>query len=100
MHLWATGGRELSSASFSVTRDVAAMFSSNYFDTCLSKTVVAFISRSRVTEITDIKHMQFLRDCIVELCSLDVQKSSVKAVASISQCAKILRWGIQTKKKV
>ncbi|KAI3458981.1 hypothetical protein Pfo_015644 [Paulownia fortunei] len=99
VHLWATGGRVLSSASFLVTRDVAAMFSSNYFDTCLSKTFVAFISRSRVTEIAGIKHMQFLRDCMVELCSLDVQKSSLKAVASMSQFAKILSWGVQTKKK-
>ncbi|KAK6156367.1 hypothetical protein DH2020_010615 [Rehmannia glutinosa] len=99
VHLWATGGGVLSSASFLVTRDVAAMFGSNYFDSCLSKTFVAFISLSRATEITDIKHMQFLRDCIVELCSLDVQKSSIKAVASMSQLSKILSWGVQTKKK-
>ncbi|KAK6136041.1 hypothetical protein DH2020_030207 [Rehmannia glutinosa] len=77
VHLWATGGGVLSSASFLVTRDVAAI----------------------ATEITDIKHMQFLRDCIVELCSLDVQKSSIKAVASMSQLSKILSWGLQTKKK-
>ncbi|KAL8538598.1 hypothetical protein ACS0TY_000569 [Phlomoides rotata] len=99
VHLWATSGRELSSASFLVTRDIAVLTGSTYFDTCLSKTLLAFIARSRVTEITDIKHMQFLRDCVVELCSLDVPKSSVKAVASINHCAKILRWGMQTKKK-
>ncbi|KAK4430903.1 Nucleolar complex protein 2 [Sesamum alatum] len=99
VHLWATGERELSSASYLVTRDIAAMFSSNYLDTSLSKVIVAFVSRSRVTEIADIKHMQFLRDCIVELCSIDVQKSSLKAVASMSQLAKIYSWGVQTKKK-
>ncbi|XP_042035337.1 nucleolar complex protein 2 homolog, partial [Salvia splendens] len=99
VHLWATGGRVLSSASFLVIRDVAAMFGSDHFDTCLSKTSISFLSRSRVTEISDIEHMQFLRDCIVELCSLDVQKSSVKAVASLSQCAKIFSLAIQTKEK-
>ncbi|KAL0283438.1 UNVERIFIED_CONTAM: Nucleolar complex protein 2 [Sesamum angustifolium] len=99
VHLWATGERVLSSASYLVTRDIAAMFSSNYLDTCLSKALVAFVSRSRVTEIADVKHMQFLRDCIVELCSIDVQKSSLKAVASISQLAKLCSWGVQTKKK-
>ncbi|GFP95971.1 nucleolar complex protein 2 homolog [Phtheirospermum japonicum] len=98
VHLWATGARVLSSAAFLVLRDIADMFSSN-FDTCLSKAFVAFISVSRATEITDIKHMQHLRDCMVELCSLDVHKSSVKAVASMSQLAKILSWGLQTKKK-
>lgn len=76
------------------------MFSSNYFDTCLAKTFIAFTSHSRVTEIADIQHIQFLRDCVVELSSLDVPKSSAKAVASISQLAKILSWGLETKKKV
>ncbi|XP_041999481.1 nucleolar complex protein 2 homolog [Salvia splendens] len=99
VHLWATSGRVLSSASFLVIRDVAAMFGSDHFDTCLAKTSISFLSRSRVTEITDIEHMQFLRDCIVELCCLDVQKSSVKAVASLSHCANIFSLALQTKKK-
>ncbi|KAL6586470.1 hypothetical protein OROMI_001458 [Orobanche minor] len=90
VHLWATGGRVLSSA---------AMFSSEYFDTCLSKAFVDFLSLSRVSEITDIKHMQLLRDSMVELCSLDVQKSSAMAVASISHFTKLLKWGLQTKRK-
>ncbi|KAL3810489.1 hypothetical protein ACJIZ3_000013 [Penstemon smallii] len=99
VHLWATGGKVLSLASFHITRDVTAIFSSSFFDTCLSKSFLAFISCSRVLEISDIRHMQFLRDCIVELCSLDMQKSSLKAAASISQLAKILQLGVQTKKK-
>ncbi|XP_047970485.1 nucleolar complex-associated protein 2 isoform X2 [Salvia hispanica] len=99
VHLWATSGRVLSSASFLVIRDVAAMFGSDHFDTCLAKTSRSFLSRSRVTEITDIEHMEFLRDSVVELCCLDVQKSSVKAVASLSQCAKIFSLATQTKKK-
>ncbi|XP_073020969.1 protein REBELOTE-like isoform X2 [Primulina eburnea] len=99
VQLWATSGGFLSTASLLIIRDAAAMFSSIYFTTCLSKTMIAFISRSRVTEITDIKHMQFLRDSIVDLCSLDVQKSSVKAAASISQLAKLMQHGLQTKTK-
>ncbi|GER51275.1 nucleolar complex protein 2 homolog [Striga asiatica] len=99
VHLWATSGEILSSASFLIIRDIAAMSSSNYFDTCLSKVFAAFISFSRVLEISDIRQMQLMRDCVVELCSIDVQKSSVKALASLSQLAKILSWGVQTKKK-
>ncbi|KAL0298695.1 UNVERIFIED_CONTAM: Nucleolar complex protein 2 [Sesamum radiatum] len=45
------------------------------------------------------RFIKFLRDCIVELCSIDVQKSSLKALASISQLAKLYSWGVQTKKK-
>ncbi|KZV57477.1 nucleolar complex protein 2 [Dorcoceras hygrometricum] len=99
VQLWATSGGLLSTASLLILRDAAAMFSSSYFTTCLSKTMIAFISRSRVAEITDIKHMQFLRDSIVDLCSLDVQKSSVKLSASISQLAKLIQFGLQTKTK-
>ncbi|KAL8052135.1 hypothetical protein ABFX02_06G193100 [Erythranthe guttata] len=99
VHLWATGGPILSSASFLVIRDFATMFGSKYYDTCLSKTFVAFISRSRVTEIADIKHMQFLRDCVVELFSVNVKKSSLKSVDSMTRFSKILICGFQTKKK-
>ncbi|XP_073315408.1 protein REBELOTE [Primulina huaijiensis] len=99
VQLWATCGGFLSTASLLIIRDAAAMFSSISFTTCLSKSMVAFISRSRVKEITDIKHMRFLRDSIVDLCSLDVQKSSVRVAASISQLAKLMQWGLQTKTK-
>ncbi|XP_073130040.1 protein REBELOTE [Henckelia pumila] len=99
VQLWATSGGFLSTASFLIIRDAAAMFNPIYFTTCLSKTMVAFISRSRVTEIADIKHMQFLRDSIVDLCSLDVHKSSVSVAASISQLAKLMQYGLQTKTK-
>ncbi|XP_073031025.1 protein REBELOTE-like [Primulina eburnea] len=99
VQLWATCGGFLSTASLLIIRDAAAMFSSISFTTCLSKFMVAFISRSRVKDITDIKHMRFLRDSIVDLCSLDVQKSSVRVAASISQLAKLMQWGLQTKTK-
>ncbi|XP_051120168.1 protein REBELOTE isoform X2 [Andrographis paniculata] len=99
VHLWATGEGTLSSASYRVIRDIASIFGSSYFDTCLSNTLAAFISRSSVTEIADTQHLQFLRDCTLDLCSLNLQKSSLKAVASITQLAKILSWGLQTKKK-
>lgn len=99
VQLWATSGGFLSTASLLIIRDAVAMFSSISFTTCVSKTVVAFISRSRVKEITDIKQMQFLRDSIVDLCSLDVQKSSVRVAASISQLAKLMQYGLQTKTK-
>ncbi|KAL2549589.1 Noc2p family [Forsythia ovata] len=97
--LWATGAAVLSSAAFLIIRDVATVFGSNYWNTCVSKISVAYLARSRVSEIVDAKHLQFLRDSIIQLCSLDVQKSSAKALASISQLAKILQWGLQTKKK-
>lgn len=98
--LWATSAEVLSSASFLIIKDVATMFGSNHWNTCLSKISVAYLARSRVSEIVDAKRLQFLRDSIVELYSLNVQKSSAKVLASISQLAKMLQWALQTKKKV
>lgn len=98
VHLWATGGGALSSHSFLIIKDVASVFSSNCFDTCFVKTYKAFIGHCQVLESAVFKHMQFLRSSLVELCSLDMQKSSRKAMVSIKQLAKTLQQGLQMKK--
>ncbi|XP_075081306.1 protein REBELOTE-like isoform X1 [Nicotiana tabacum] len=99
VHLWATGGGMLASASFCIVRDVASLFSTDCFDNCLAKAFVAYLAQSRATEIVNNKHLQFLRNSLVDLCSLDVQKSLPKATASVRQLSKILQWGLRTKKK-
>lgn len=100
IHLWATGGGMLSSASFSIVRNVAYLFTADCFDNCLAKAFVAYLAQSRATEIVNNKHLQFLRNSLVDLCSLDVQKSLSKATVSVRQLAKVLQWGLRTKKKV
>ncbi|CAK9152223.1 unnamed protein product [Ilex paraguariensis] len=99
VHLWATGGGTLSSSSFVIIRDVAAIYNSDCYDTCLIKTFNAYIAQIRVPETVNLKHIKFLRYSLVELCSLDVQKSNNKALSSIHQLGKILQLGLQTKKK-
>ncbi|CAI9091096.1 OLC1v1026026C3 [Oldenlandia corymbosa var. corymbosa] len=96
--LWATGGDVLSAASFLIVRDVAAIFS-DYLETCLAKTFVAYMDHCRASESGTMRNTQFFSDSIVELCSLDVPKSSFKVQASISQLSKIVQSGMQTKKK-
>lgn len=99
VHLWATGGGTLSSHSFLIIQDVASVFSSNCFDTCFVKTYKAFIGHCQFLDSVLYKHMQFLRNSLVELCSLDVQKSSRKAMVAIKQLAKTLQLGLQMKQK-
>ncbi|KAG7998639.1 hypothetical protein I3843_01G267800 [Carya illinoinensis] len=99
VHLWATGEGSLSSHSFLIIKDVASAFSSSCFDTCLVKAYKAFIGHCQFVDSVLLKHFQFLRNSLVELCSLDVQKSSNKAMICIKQLAKILQQGLQTKKK-
>ena len=100
VHLWATGGGTLSSHSFLIIQDVASVFSSNCFDTRFVKTYKAFIGHCQFLDSVLYKHMQFLRNSLVELCSLDVQKSSRKAMVAIKQLAKTLQLGLQMKQKV
>lgn len=100
IHLWATGGGMLSSSSFSILLDVASLFTTDWFDNCLAKAFVAYLAQSRAMDIVNNKHLQFLRNSLVDLCSLDVQKSLSKATVSVRQLAKVLQWGLHTKKKV
>ncbi|KAK7364696.1 hypothetical protein VNO80_13437 [Phaseolus coccineus] len=98
VHLWATGDGSLSSHSFLIIQDIASMSSSNWFDFCFVKTYKAFISNSQSVE-RKLEHIRFLRNSFVELCCLDMQKSSNKAMTCILHLGKILQKGWQTKKK-
>lgn len=100
VHLWATGEGSLAVASFHFIREVAAVFSSDHLESCIAKTFKAYMAQSRVSELGNIGHIKFLMNSIVELCSLDVQKSSDKALESVCQLARILQCGLETKKKV
>ena len=100
VHLWATGDESLSSHSFLIIRDITSVFSSNYFDYCFVKAYKTYSSHSQSVEPRLLKHIQFLRNSFVELCSLDVQKSSDKAMICMQHVAKILQRACQTKRKV
>lgn len=98
VHLWATGVGSLSSQAFLIIQDIASVFSSNWFDFCFIKTYNAFISHSQFVE-RKFEHIHFLRNSFVELCCLDMHKSSNRARICIMHLGKILQKGWQTKKK-
>lgn len=100
VHLWATGGGTVSSSSFLIMRDVAFLPSSDCFNTCLIKAYKAFIAHCKFVEPSNLNHIGFLRDSLVELFSIDAKKSFNKALVSVQQLAKILQQGLKTKKKV
>ncbi|KAM2999063.1 hypothetical protein FF2_040646 [Malus domestica] len=99
VHLWATGKGTISSLSFLIIRDVASVFRSDCFDTCFINTYKSFIGHCQFMEPVIFQHVQFLRNSFVELCSVDLQKASSKAMVSIKQLSKILKQGLLTKKK-
>ncbi|KAH9768148.1 Noc2p family [Citrus sinensis] len=99
VHLWATGEETVSFHSFLILQDVASGFSSDCFDLCLIKMYKAFIGHCKFAEPALFKHLQFLRNSFVELCSQDLLRSSNKAKVSINNLSRILQLGLQTKKK-
>lgn len=99
VHLWATGQETLSFHSFLILQDVASGFSSDCFNACLIKMYRAFIGHCKFLEPALFKHLQFLRNSFVELCSQDLQRSSNKAMVSINNLSRILQLGLRTKKK-
>ncbi|KAL9418998.1 hypothetical protein AB3S75_036868 [Citrus x aurantiifolia] len=99
VHLWATGEETVSFHSFLILQDVASGFSSDCFDICLIKMYKAFIGHCKFAEPALFKHLQFLRNSFVELCSQDLQRSSNKAKVSINNLSRILQLGLRIKKK-
>ncbi|KAJ6350100.1 hypothetical protein OIU78_006312 [Salix suchowensis] len=99
VHLWATGKGTLSACSLLIIKDVASVFNSNCFETCMIKAYKAFIDHCKFVEPVLFKHQQFLKSSFIELCSQDLQKAYNKAMVSIQQLAKILQLGLRTKKK-
>ncbi|OMO72691.1 Nucleolar complex protein 2 [Corchorus capsularis] len=99
VHLWVTGEGALASHSFLVIKDVATVFSSDCFNSCLIRTYKAYIGHCKFVDPDSSKHIQFLRTSFVELCSQDLQNSSSKAMVCTEQLSKILQMGLRTKKK-
>lgn len=100
IRLWVTGDKDLSASSFLILRDIASEFSLDNLDTCLTKAFGTFIANSKFMRPQNIEHIEFLENSIVELYSLDIQKSYQKVLMSVQQLASILRLALKTKKKV
>ncbi|CAM8963629.1 unnamed protein product [Rhodiola kirilowii] len=99
VQLWATMGEPISLCAFHIIRDVSIVFNADYFDVCVVKTYKAYVARSGVLDPASLNHIQFLKDSVLELCSLDLQKSSSKALLSVRLLAMMLKQGLCEKKK-
>lgn len=100
VHLWATGGGNVSSSAFLLMRDLMSVHGSYCFEICFVKLFKSLIGHCQSVDPARMKHILFLKRSFVELCSIEVQKSSTKAMISIQQLSKILQQALLTKKKV
>ncbi|XP_076889450.1 protein REBELOTE-like [Bidens hawaiensis] len=97
--LWATGGGVLSINSSLLIQDIVSVCGPDYFDTCFIKTYKSYIARCRSMETVDTKHIEFLRDSFINLCTLDLEKSCNKALFSTQQLSNILKHAKQNENK-
>ncbi|XP_039140506.1 LOW QUALITY PROTEIN: nucleolar complex protein 2 homolog [Dioscorea cayenensis subsp. rotundata] len=99
VHLWISGDEKLSLASFMILRDISSNLSSDWLDACLKKMYKAFLRHCKSVEPDNLKHIKFLVDSIVEVYSLDIQRSYTQVQSSVQQLANVLKQAIKTKKK-
>ncbi|CAD6258394.1 unnamed protein product [Miscanthus lutarioriparius] len=96
--LWASGDQSLSLSAFLMIREVASLLP-DCLDLCLTKSYNTYLASTKLVNDRNTKHIYFLIDCLVELYSLDVQKSYERAVTSVEQLNAILRQASKTKEK-
>lgn len=97
--LWASGDQSLSLSAFLMIREVASLLP-DCLDLCLTKAYNTYLASTKLVNDRNTKHIDFLMNCLVELYSLDVQNSCVRAVTSVGQLNSILRQASKTKEKV
>lgn len=97
--LWGSGDQSLSLSAFLMIREVASLLP-DYLDLCLIKSYNIYRASTRLVNDRNTKHIYFLMNCLVELYSLDVQKSYERVVTSVEQLNAILRQASKTKEKV
>uniref|UniRef100_A0ACD6A7H4 Uncharacterized protein n=1 Tax=Avena sativa TaxID=4498 RepID=A0ACD6A7H4_AVESA len=98
VRLWGSGDQSLSLSSFLMIREVASLLP-DCLDLCLTKGYNTYLSSSKLLDNRNIKHIDFFMNSLVELYSLDVQKSGERAATSVGQLSAILRQASKTKEK-
>uniref|UniRef100_A0ACD5Z7H1 Uncharacterized protein n=1 Tax=Avena sativa TaxID=4498 RepID=A0ACD5Z7H1_AVESA len=98
VRLWGSGDQSLSLSSFLMIREVALLLPDCLY-LCLTKGYNTYLSSSKLVDNRNIKHIDFFMNCLVELYSLDVQKSGERAATSVGQLSAILRQASKTKEK-
>lgn len=98
-HLWVTGEECLSLSSFLMIRDIASQLGSDCLDDCLAKPYKSFVAHCKFVQPTNLKHLEFLADSVVELYSLDIQKSYQKVLLYLQHLSDTVRQALKTKTK-
>ncbi|XP_065877234.1 nucleolar complex-associated protein 2 [Euphorbia lathyris] len=99
LHFWGTGGGALPIVSFLFLRDLCIRLGSDCLDECFKGIYKAYVLNSQYINAAKLQHIQFLRNCVIELLGVDLPTAYQHAFVYIRQLAMILRDAITMKTK-
>ncbi|XP_043701558.1 nucleolar complex protein 2 homolog isoform X2 [Telopea speciosissima] len=99
LHFWGTGGGALPVVSFLFIRDLCIRVGADCLDECFKGLYKAYVLNCQSVNATKLQHLQFLANCVIELCGVDLPIAYQHAFVFIRQLAMILREALNMKTK-
>ncbi|GAB2230343.1 hypothetical protein Drorol1_Dr00014606 [Drosera rotundifolia] len=99
LHFWGTGGGALPVVALLFLRDLCIRLGSDCLEECLKGIYKAYVMNCRFINATKLQRLHFLRNCVVELCRVDIPMAYQHAFGFIRQLAMILREALNTNTK-
>ncbi|KAK2976258.1 hypothetical protein RJ640_000795, partial [Escallonia rubra] len=97
LHFWGTGGGALPVVSFLFLRDICIRLGSDCVDECFKGIYKAYVLNCKFVNAIQLKHLQFLGNCVTELFRVDLPAAYQHAFLFIRQLAMILREALTMK---
>ncbi|KAG0472810.1 hypothetical protein HPP92_014667 [Vanilla planifolia] len=97
LHTWGTGTGALPVVSFLFLRDLCVRLGSDCLDSCLKGVYKAYVMNCKLPKHINrskLKYINFLGNCVSELCGLDPISAYQHAFVSIRQLAMLLNRAI------
>ncbi|KAI9092574.1 hypothetical protein K1719_027702 [Acacia pycnantha] len=99
LHFWGTRGGALPIVSFLFLRDLCIRIGSDCIDDCFRGIYKAYVLNCQFVNAAKLRHIHFLRNCVIELLGVDLATAYQHAFVFIRQLAMILRDALNTKTK-
>ncbi|KAJ3674507.1 hypothetical protein LUZ60_005123 [Juncus effusus] len=99
VNFWASGDESLSKSSILLIKDICSKLPSEFHTICMNAMYKTFISRCKFVEESNLKHIEFLMESVLEIFALDLQKSYPVAASSLRQLAAVVQKAIKSKKE-
>ncbi|KAJ3681229.1 hypothetical protein LUZ60_015718 [Juncus effusus] len=100
LHTWGTGRGITAVVSFLFLRDLCVRLGSDCLDTCLRGVYKSYVMNCKLSKsvgVSKLQHIQFLGNCVTELCGVDPPAAYQLAFLFIRQLATVLRGALTEK---